>query len=656
MGQTRERVRRRRVTGIALAAALAAAPAASVGAPVALAPVDVSPAGSSATAPRAAMDASGGLVVVWQAPRAGGPAVWASTRPPAGTPGPPVAISATGGGSAPALAVAPSGEAIAAWWRAGDAGTVVQVAGRAPDGAFGAPVDVSGPGAFAPQAALAADGGAIVAWLRFDGASTVVEAAVRPPGGVFGPPIPLSSPGRDAFAPQVAVAPGGRVAVAWNRGRPPVVEAALGTLTGGFAAARPLSEAGEDAYDPRIALTPGGGALVAWTRSDGADARTQLAVLPADAASAPGAPVSVSAAGADATQPQLAVDGAGAAVLAWRRGAGGAERVQVLTRTPAGVLSGPVDVSAPGAGAADPRLALDGAGRAVVAWRRTDGSDPRVQIATRDPGGAFAAPVNVSSRGAVVADPHVALDGGGNGVVTWRRATGDDDIVQIAGLDDAPPVLLDVTVPASAVAGDPVSLGVRARDVWSPLAPGPTWSFGPGAGALGASILHTFPTAGAYLVRIAQADTVGRVAVAERAVDVTAAAPAAALRAPVGAPLRAATSLRRPVALRVGWSWQRRGDRVWLRVTGSAGRALAGRRVIVERRVGGGTRVLCRVPVARSGRIAGRCRVDALMRHGTIALRVRARVTASRTTRARALPYVTRRLVPAPRKPPAATP
>ncbi|WP_217922424.1 hypothetical protein [Miltoncostaea oceani] len=652
----RERVRRRRVTGVAIAAALAAAPAGAGAAPVALPPVDVSPAGSSATAPRAGMDASGALVVVWQAPRAGGPAVWASTRPPAGAPGAPVAISAAGGGSAPALAVAPSGEAVAAWWRAGDAGTVVQAARRAPGGAFGAPVDLSAPGAFAPQVALAADGGAVVAWLRFDGAGTVVEAAVRPPGGAFGPPIPLSSPGRDAFAPQVAVAPGGRVAVAWNRGRPPVVEAALGTLTDGFAAARPLSEAGEDAYDPQIALTPGGGALVAWTRSDGASARTQLAVLPADPGAAPGAPVSVSAPGADATQPQVAVDAAGAAVLTWRRGAGGAERVQALTRSPAGVLSAPVDVSPAGAGAADPRLALDAAGRAVIAWRRTDGSDPRVQIATRDPGGAFAEPVSVSARGAVVADPRVALDGGGNGVVTWRRATGDDDIVQIAGLDDAPPVLLDVEVPASAVAGDPVRLGVRARDVWSPLAPGPTWSFGPGAGALGASIEHTFPVRGTYLVRIAQADAIGRVAVAERTIDVTPPAPVSALRAPAGTPPRAATSLRRPVALRIGWGWQRRADRVWLRVTGTAGRALAGRRVIVERRVGGGTRVLCRVPVTRSGRVAGRCRVDALMRHGTIALRVRARVTATRTTRARALPYVTRTLVPAPRKPPAATP
>ncbi len=646
MGQHTRAARRRRPAAIVATAVAALAPAgAAAAAPAIVAPLDVSARGASADGLRAGMDGDGGVVVVWQARTGAAASVMAATRPPGGPPAAPVAISGPGG-SAPALAVASSGEALTAWWRPGEGGTVVQASGRVAGGAFAPAVDLSAPGSFAPQVALAPGGGAVVAWLRFDGATTVVEAALRPPGGAFGAPVALSEPGRSAFAPRVAVQGGGRVVIAWNRsdGRLTRIEAAVGTLAGGLSPSGPISAPGEDAYDPQVAPLPAGGALIAWTRSDGAVTRTELARLGADGSAGP--PATLSAPGADATQPQVAVDGAGAALVAWRRGPAGAERVQVLARSAAGAVAEPADLSPSGVGAAEPRLALDAAGRAVVAWRRTDGSDPRVQIATRDPGGAFGAPVDVSTRGAVIAEPRVALDGGGNGVVAWRRADGDDDVVQMAGLDDAPPVLLEVTVPAGANIGETVRFGVRARDVWSPLAPGPTWSFGPDSGALGAMVEHAFPAAGAYLVRVAQADTTGRVAVAERRVEVAAPAPVVVLRtAPAPAPAsRGVARTRRPVPLRVGWRWERAGGRAWLRVRGVTSPGLAGRRVVVDRRAGGRAVVLCRVPIARRGRIDGRCRADRLARAGVITVRVRARVGATRATRARALPYVTRSL------------
>lgn len=636
---------RRAALGAALVAAALTAPAGALAVPAVLAPVDVSAGGASAGAPLAGMAADGGLVVVWPSRGPDGARVMAATRPPGGPRSDPAPLSAAAAGaSAPALAVAPSGAALAAW-RAAGAGDVVQAAARAPGGPFAAPVDLSAAGAFAPEVALAPDGGAAVAWLRFDGdaGAIVAEMARRPPGGAFTAPGPVSAPGGDVLALTVAAAPDGRVAVAWNQseGRDTVVRAAVGTLSGGLADPVTLSAPGEGAHDARVALTPAGTALVAWAGSDGGHARVRLAEVAAGVAHAP---ATLSAPGADATDPRLAVDADGTAVVAWRRGADGAARVQATVRPPGGPAQAAADLSAPGAGAAEPAIAVDGAGRAAVAWRRAEGTDPRVQVAVRDPGRAFAGAVDVSTRGTVVDDPGVALDGAGNGVVVWRRASGDDDVVQMAGLDDAPPVLHDLAVPATAVAGVPVRLGARARDVWSTLSPGPIWSFAAGAGALGASVEHAFPAAGAYVVRVAQADAVGRVAVAERRVDVVLPGPAATLAAPPAA-RRPGPLARRPVALRAGWSWVRRGERVWLRVRGVASPALRGRAVVVERRAGRRALALCRVPVRARGGFDGRCRVDRLARRGRIVVRVRARVTASRTTRARALAYVTRRTV-----------
>lgn len=647
MGRDRSDTARRWGAAVgAVAAAALAGPAGTIAAPAVLAPVDVSAAGGAAGAPLAGMAGDGEVVVVWESRGAGGATVMAATRAPGGPLSPPVPLSATGDGASPALAVAPSGEALAAWRRTA-AGDVVRVVGRAPGGAFGGPADLSEPGAFAPRAAIARGGGAVVAWLRFDpeAGAIVVEMARRAPGGAFTAPERVSGAGGDALALTAAVDADGRVAVAWNQsdGRTSTVWSAVGTLAGGLGAPMALSVAGRDAYDPRVALTPSGTALVAWTGSDGADTRIQLAEIVGGVA---GEPAALSAAGASAAEPRLAVDGGGTAVVAWRRGAPGGDRVQASVRPPGGPAGPPADLSAAGSPAAEPAIAVDAAGRVAVAWRRADGSDPRVQVATRDPGAAAAVGADVSTRGVVVDDPGVALDGAGNGVVVWRRAAGADDIVQMAGLDDAPPVLTEVGVPAAAVVGEPVRLSVRARDVWSALAPGPTWSFAADVGAVGASVEHAFPAPGDYTVRVVQADAVGRVAVAERRVGVS--APPAALAAPPAASGSRRPAARRPVALRVGWSWVRDGGRVWLRVRGVTSPRLRGRAVVVERRVPGRMIVLCRVPVRRAGVVDGLCRVDRLARAGRIVLRVRARVPRGRATRARVLRHVIRPVAAAP--------
>ncbi len=626
----------------AVTLAALALPAAGWGAPAAIAPLDLSAPGATATGPRTGMDAEGGLVTVWQERRGGVTRVVAGARAPAAAAATPVPISPDGVGP-PALAVAPDGRALAAWWHATDAGTVLQVAERAPGGAFGAPRTLSEPGASAPQVALAPDGGALVTWLRFDGQATVVEAAMRPAGGDFGEPVVVSGPG-DAFASQPVVAAGGRAAVAWtgDDDGDMRIAAAEGTLAGGLAAGRPLSLAGQDAFDPRPALVPDG-VLVAWVRSDGADDRVQAAVLPP--AGPASQPLTLSAAGADAAAPQVDVEADGAGLVAWRRDDPTGARVQVAARAAGGTFGAPLDVSPAGSAAADPRLAADDAGRAIVAWRRADPTDPRVQAVVRSAGGAFGEVLDLSPRGAVATEPAVAVDGSGNGAVSWRRLAGADDVVQVAGIDDAPPALLDLEVPATAHAGDAVRVAVRARDVWSPLAPGPTWTFSAQSGAIGASVEHAFPARGTYTVRVVQADSGGRVAVAERTVDVGPARPVEALALPPsGAP-----SARRTVALRASWSAGRMGTTAWVRLRGGTVRWLGGTAVVLERRAGRRAVTLCRGVVGARGGFDRRCVAGRLTRGRALTVKVRARLPQTPTTKARTTSWVTLRVGPPPR-------
>ncbi len=111
-------------------------------------------------------------------------------------------------------------------------------------------------------------------------------------------------------------------------------------------------------------------------------------------------------------------------------------------------------------------------------------------------------------------------------------------------------------------------------------------------------------------------------------VGTTPAPPAA--RAPVARAVRKAVSVqaRAPTAVR------RRGGRVTVRLTIVASKALAGKRVAIERRIGRRVVTIARVKVGASGRVTATLRLQPA---ASYRLRVRAAQTA--TTRAAASPF-----------------
>ncbi len=167
-----------------------------------------------------------------------------------------------------------------------------------------------------------------------------------------------------------------------------------------------------------VVFTAGGGMLAAWSRlPTGASVpMVRFAVAPADGAFGP--PTELSTDGGD---PALAVDGDGAALIAWPGVTGS---VYATERSPAGDL-GPPRPIATGAGLT--QVALNARGDAIVTYLRTspDGSSA-IWASRRASGAEFGPPEQVSPRlapGTRLDRRDIAMTPQGDALVTWEEPT-----------------------------------------------------------------------------------------------------------------------------------------------------------------------------------------------------------------------------------------
>jgi hypothetical protein len=199
--------------------------------------------------------------------------------------------------------------------------------------------------------------------------------------------INISDPGRDGFEPDIAVAPNGTVIAVWTRsdGTNFRIQSSSRTATGDWQPAQTISDPGVGASGPALGLDSSGNALVAWTQSDGTNLRINASYRASGGSF--GAPVAVSAAGQDASAPDVSIDNAGNALVVWERTDGTNLRVQAAIRTPgvSGTFGTVSTLSDPGQDAFEPKVAagpsVDANG--VVVWTRSDGTNLRVQTARR---------------------------------------------------------------------------------------------------------------------------------------------------------------------------------------------------------------------------------------------------------------------------------
>ena len=291
------------------------------------------------------------------------------------------------------LALDAAGDAVAVWAEETEFEfEEVWAAYRPAGGAWQAPVELHQPGNIdtAPSVAIDSKGDAQAVWV---GTSYAVEGQYKPAGEDWRKPESptevekLSESGHTALDPSVAFDAAGEALVVWDvyDEGDDVVQAAQRAQGGAWQAAQDLSSATENAWAPSMAMSSPGEALAVWEHETAAG---HYAVEGASRSAAGHweAPMSLSPAGDNARFPSLAVNASGAAVAAWEQKNGESFSVQGALRPAGGAWQPPAGIStAVKHGELFPQVAIDTAGDALVAWELDDEGSYLMQAAAFEP-------------------------------------------------------------------------------------------------------------------------------------------------------------------------------------------------------------------------------------------------------------------------------
>ncbi|MDX6634887.1 MAG: hypothetical protein QOF06_1090 [Solirubrobacterales bacterium] len=196
------------------------------------------------------------------------------------------------------------------------------------------------------------------------------------------------------------------------------------------AAAANLSSAAEMASGPDLDVAPDGTATAVWSAKGGGEFRVFARQIAADGTRGP--VDQLSASGADALAPQVAVAPDGTATVAWIRWDGTNFRVQERRIAAGGSPEEATrTLSGSGQDAADPQVDVAPDGTATVVWRRFDGFHPLVQVRRIAPDGTSEeSSQRLSESGQDAVEPDVAVAPDGTATVVWSRFDGSESIVQ----------------------------------------------------------------------------------------------------------------------------------------------------------------------------------------------------------------------------------
>jgi hypothetical protein len=191
-----------------------------------------------------------------------------------------------------------------------------------------------------------------------------------------------------------------------------------------------LSAKGATAVAPQVAVGPDGAATAVWSARDEGRFAVFARRLSADAA--PGAVTQLSAPSGDALSPQLALAPDGTATVVWS-GFDGAHFVVQARRIAADGKPEPdvIDLSEAGQDATEPQVAVAPDGTATVVWKRFNGFHPFVQERRIAADGTPEPQVEtLSAPRQDAVEPQVAVAGDGAALIVWSRFDGSNSIVQ----------------------------------------------------------------------------------------------------------------------------------------------------------------------------------------------------------------------------------
>lgn len=305
----------------------------------------------------------------------------------------------------------------------------VEAVSRSSSGeAWSSPVPIARPGVgAAPRAAVNDSGRAAISWVHDIGRDRVLQATYRTgPREPFPNPSDLSAAVLEVRSHRVALDPAGDVVAVWAERHVDVfdVAAEVRSVSSGVWGAPVVLSHGAVTAGPSLAVAANGEAFAVWAE-DGvvqvARGFIKAALCPSGTAACWDAPVALSPSFGEAGgEPVVVVDSLGDAVAVWlwRERPRGQVILQAAYRPVGGAWGAPLDLAKGRDLSTDPDVALDEEGNAVVVWRGVAGG---LQAATRARVGRWSPPVDLG-RGSA-SDAHIAVDARGDAVAVWRNDT-----------------------------------------------------------------------------------------------------------------------------------------------------------------------------------------------------------------------------------------
>lgn len=292
-------------------------------------------------------------------------------------------------------------------------------------------VDTMSSYAGSPRIAMAPDGNGMMAWGQLDGAFIAAYAARFDATSLtWQAPVVLHAGfAGHASGIQVAVDPNGNAIVTWAEqaagGRNDIRARRYVAATNTWTPSTLLEtdDAG-DALAPVIGMDSAGNAIVAWHQTDGTGIRS-IWVNRFDAASGAwqGA-AQVDGTTALTEDPRVAVEPGGNAVLLWLQENGSdTELMSSRYAAATGTWGTPIPVENLDGDATQPVVAINASGKAVVGWRQLEAAGPiNYYAAVSDAAGTWNLPAPLETSAVTNSSTFdVAIDNAGNATVVWYR-------------------------------------------------------------------------------------------------------------------------------------------------------------------------------------------------------------------------------------------
>jgi hypothetical protein len=384
--------------------------------------------------PEIAISGGGGGVAIWPQLEGLG-TLEAASMSLAGTWGPPVKLAPNEWGQreGPELAMNEAGEAVAVWKQFEQSTIVARV--RTPSGEWGPLETLSPEGSPYGDidVAVGPAGEAVAVWSqvpRFGSSSEYrIESSFRPASGHWEPAMTLSDPEHESYSPQIAIAPTGRIAVAFygyldSPETHPTVQVTE-KQGGQWSPPKALSGAPNAAF-PKVEASTAGTTVIWQSREVGSEERW-IEAASRTTGGEWGQPVELS--GPESFGPEIGADAAGTAVAIWNSFYGKeGDYVESSTLPVGGHWSEPTAISGrvwlgefTGA-----RLAVAPNGQTLATWsvwREPERHvEQRLVEAASGREGEWQEPMTLSAAGAWAVRPAVALDNQGDGAVAWWAA------------------------------------------------------------------------------------------------------------------------------------------------------------------------------------------------------------------------------------------